>query len=132
MTSAYKGLLAVALVFGFALSAAAQTSSTVAGTVKDAQGLTIPGATVTLISESRGTTFETQAGTTGDFVVSNVPADTYTVRVTMDGFKTTGTQGRGGQPWRARGHRLGDHRGRHAVGDRARHRRRADDSGADR
>ncbi len=72
---------------------AAQTSSTVAGTVKDTQGGIIPGATVTLISEARGTTFEAVAGGTGDFVVSNVPADTYTIRVTMDGFKTTERKG---------------------------------------
>ncbi len=71
----------------------AQTSSTVAGTVKDAQGGIIPGATVTLISEARGTTFEGQSGATGDFVISNIPADTYTIRVTMDGFKTTERKG---------------------------------------
>jgi hypothetical protein len=72
---------------------AAQTSSTVAGTVKDTQGGIIPGATVTLISETRGTTFEAVAGNTGDFVISNVPSDTYTIRVTMDGFKTTERKG---------------------------------------
>ena len=33
------------------------------------------------------------SGTTGDFVISNVPADTYTIRVTMDGFKTTERKG---------------------------------------
>ena len=71
----------------------AQTSSTVAGTVKDTQGGIIPGATVTLISEARGTTFEAVAGATGDFVISNMPADTYTIRVTMDGFKTTERKG---------------------------------------
>ena len=67
--------------------------STVAGTVKDTQGGIIPGATVTLVSETRGTTFESVAGNTGDFVISNVPADTYTIRVTMDGFKTTERKG---------------------------------------
>ncbi len=71
----------------------AQTSSTVAGTVKDEQGGIIPGATVTLVSEARGTTFEGQSGGTGDFVISNIPADTYTIRVTMDGFKTTERKG---------------------------------------
>jgi hypothetical protein len=38
-----------------------------------------------LISETRGTTFETQSNETGDFVFSSVPGDTYTVRVSMDG-----------------------------------------------
>ncbi len=46
-------LAAVALV---ALPAVAQiTTGTVSGTVKDAQGAVIPGASVTLISETRGT-----------------------------------------------------------------------------
>jgi hypothetical protein len=84
-------ILAIVSLLG--ASALAQTSSTVAGTVKDTQGLNIPGATVTLVSETRGTTFEAVAGSTGDFVISNVPADTYTIRVTMDGFKTTERKG---------------------------------------
>ena len=83
----------LAFVCAAADPAFSQTSSTVAGTVKDTQGGIIPGATVTLISESRGTTFEAVAGGTGDFVISNVPADTYTIRVTMDGFKTTERKG---------------------------------------
>src|SRR5687767_4686042 len=84
-------ILAIVSLLG--ASALAQTSSTVAGTVKDTQGLNIPGATVTLVSETRGTTFEAVAGSTGDFVIPNVPADTYTIRVTMDGFKTTERKG---------------------------------------
>ena len=69
------------------------TTSTVAGTVKDAQGGVIPGATVTLISEGRGTTFNTVSSESGDFVVPNIPGDTYTVRVEMDGFKTSERKG---------------------------------------
>jgi hypothetical protein len=81
---------AMAVVFGFAWSAAAQaTTATVAGTVKDAQGVVIAGVTVTLVSESRGTAFKTQSSITGDFVVPNIPGDTYTVRAVMDGFKTS-------------------------------------------
>ena len=85
-----------AVVLGFAGSppAAAQaTTGTVAGTVKDVQGGVIPGATVTLISESRGTTFETVANATGDFVISNIPGDSYTVRVATEGFKTSERKG---------------------------------------
>jgi len=80
-------------VFGIAWSAAAQATGTVAGTVKDSQGGIIPGATVTLVSETRGTTFDTTSGATGDFVLSNVPGDVYTVRVSMDGFKTSERKG---------------------------------------
>ena len=92
----YRSLIVatvVAIVCAAIAPMFAQTSSTVAGTVKDAQGGIIPGATVTLVSEARGTTFEGQSGDTGDFVISNIPADTYTIRVTMDGFKTTERKG---------------------------------------
>src|SRR5499433_1883314 len=65
------------------------TTGTVTGTVKDTQGAIIPGATVVLISETRGTK-STPATTdeTGNFVFPNITADTYTVEVTLDGFRT--------------------------------------------
>jgi hypothetical protein len=65
------------------------TTGTVSGNVKDAQGGVIPGATVVLISETRGTK-STPALTneTGNFVFPNVTPDTYTVEVTLEGFKT--------------------------------------------
>src|SRR5712692_5198491 len=65
------------------------TTGTVSGNVKDAQGGIIPGATVVLISETRGTK-STPATTdeTGTFVFPNVTADTYAVEVTLDGFRT--------------------------------------------
>src|SRR6266566_8219793 len=65
------------------------TTGTVSGNVKDAQGGVIPGATVVLISETRGTK-STPALTneTGNFVFPNVTPDTYTVEVTLDAFKT--------------------------------------------
>src|SRR5207253_2484095 len=60
---------------------------TVAGTVKDEQGLPVPGATVTLVSEARGTRMvPVFTGTTGDFVVPNLTPDTYTVEITLEGF----------------------------------------------
>src|SRR6516162_9153979 len=70
------------------------TTGTVTGTVKDSQGGLVPGAAVTLISESRGTQLpEAFTNTSGDFVVPNVPPDTYTIQVTMQGFKTLRRRG---------------------------------------
>src|SRR5689334_13563362 len=63
-------------------------TGTVAGTVKDAQGGVMPGATVALTSATRGTTINVVTNQTGDFTFPNVPGDTYTVKVTMSGFKT--------------------------------------------
>jgi hypothetical protein len=65
------------------------TTGTVSGTIKDAQGGVIPGATVVLTSEGRGTQIApVVSNESGDFVIPNVTADTYTVEVTMPSFKT--------------------------------------------
>lgn len=52
------------------------------GSVRDASGAVIPGATVMLISATRGTTVETSTNGNGDFTFPNAVGDTYTVRVT--------------------------------------------------
>ena len=90
----------VALLFG-AVSASAQiTTGTIQGSVKDSTGGVVPGATVVLISDTRGTkSVPAVTNATGDFVFPNVTPDTYTVEVTMDGFRTVkraGIQASGG------------------------------------
>jgi hypothetical protein len=86
------GTLAAALIalMAIAIPASAQTTTaTVTGTVKDPQGGVIPGATVTLISAARGTrSVPATTNATGDFVLANVAADTYSIEVAMSGFKT--------------------------------------------
>jgi len=65
------------------------TTGTVTGTVRDTQGNVIPGATVVLISETRGTkSAPAVTNETGDYVFPNVTPDTYTVEVTLEAFKT--------------------------------------------
>jgi hypothetical protein len=64
------------------------TTGNVFGTVKDAQGGVLPGATVVLVSETRGTKIgPVVTDQVGNFVVPNVTPDTYTVEVSMEGFK---------------------------------------------
>ena len=81
---------AVALTVFSALPVSAQiTTGNVLGTIKDAQGGVVPGATVVLISETKGTkSAPVVTNATGDYVFPNVTADTYTVEVAMEGFKT--------------------------------------------
>src|SRR5438067_7062463 len=70
-------------------AAAQGVTGTVLGTVKDAQAAVVPGATVTLISESKRTeSAPVVTNATGDFVFLNVTADTYTIQVEMPSFKT--------------------------------------------
>ena len=65
------------------------TTGTVSGSVKDTQGGVVPGATVVLISESRGTkSVAAVTNETGDYVIPNVTPDTYTIEISMQGFKT--------------------------------------------
>src|SRR5258708_31503282 len=65
------------------------TTGTVTGTVKDSSGGVIPGATVVLISDTRGTrSAPAITSATGNYVFPNVTADTYTVEVTLEGFKS--------------------------------------------
>src|SRR5262245_21927414 len=83
-----------ALLLGLALCTAPQPAlaqgitGTILGTVKDAQGGVIPGATVTIISETQKTmSVPVLTNEQGDFVVPNVTADTYTVQIEMPSFR---------------------------------------------
>ena len=61
------------------------TTGIVTGTVRDEQGAVVPGATVALVSATRGTrSAETVTSGIGDFVFPNVSADTYFVEVTLE------------------------------------------------
>ncbi|HEY7500818.1 MAG TPA: carboxypeptidase-like regulatory domain-containing protein, partial [Vicinamibacterales bacterium] len=93
-----RSVLAAACLIAFcfsALPAAAQiTTGTVVGNVKDSTGGVVPGATVVLVSESRGTkSVPAVTNATGDYVFPNITGDVYTIEVTMDGFRTVRRQG---------------------------------------
>jgi hypothetical protein len=93
MIARRAGLSLVIVFASYVLAAspvtAQLTTGTVTGTVKDPQGGVIPAATVVLVSETRGTRLpEAFTSASGDFVVVNVPPDTYTLQVTIEGFKT--------------------------------------------
>jgi hypothetical protein len=77
-------------VLGIAVPVSAQiTTGTVSGSVKDSQGGVVPGATIVLISESGGTkSVPAVTNETGDYVLPNITPDTYTIEISMPGFKT--------------------------------------------
>jgi hypothetical protein len=82
-------LVLCALMVGTSAVSGQITTGTVAGTVQDSQGGVIPGATIVLISESRGTRgVPGVTNASGDYVFPNTTPDTYTVEVTMPGFRT--------------------------------------------
>jgi hypothetical protein len=64
------------------------TSASVSGSIKDAQGGALPGVTVTLVSRTQGNTLTASTDAEGRFVFAIVRPDSYTLRATMQGFKT--------------------------------------------
>ena len=65
------------------------TSAAVSGVVQDSQGGVLPGVTVTMTSRTQGNTLTTVSDAGGRFVFPIVRPDTYTLRATLEGFKTS-------------------------------------------
>jgi hypothetical protein len=79
---------AVFALCALAAPVSAQVTGTVTGTVKDPQGGVIPGAAVTLTSDTRGTKLpDVITNEAGNFTFVNVPPDKYTIQISMSGFK---------------------------------------------
>ncbi|HEU5255811.1 MAG TPA: carboxypeptidase-like regulatory domain-containing protein, partial [Vicinamibacterales bacterium] len=88
-----KGRLATVCLFevfvlACAVTAAAQTyQGALRGAVRDAQGV-IPGAEVTLINQDTNAQRSAMTNEVGEYAFSSVLPGTYTVRVSLPGFKT--------------------------------------------
>ncbi|HEY7499985.1 MAG TPA: TonB-dependent receptor [Vicinamibacterales bacterium] len=91
MYGAARLLLATLIGLSFAAPALAQgggATTSLSGTVTDASGAIIPGANVAVKNAATGTTFETVTNESGYFSVPALDPGTYTVTVTLMGFKT--------------------------------------------
>ena len=64
------------------------TTATVYGRVIDPSGAVIPGASVAASSEATGAEFSTVTGAGGEFTLTFLPAGTYTLAITAEGFKS--------------------------------------------
>src|SRR4026207_2126188 len=84
------GSVLIALVFaGYpAVLHAQTTSASVSGSVQDSQGGVLPGVTVTMTSRTQGNGRPATTGGGGRFVLPIVRPDTYSLKVTLEGFKT--------------------------------------------
>jgi len=79
--------IVVCLLF-FTLSAWAQTDrGTITGTVADATGALIPGATIEARNVDTGAVYQAGSSETGNYTIAQIPAGTYQVSVTLPGFK---------------------------------------------
>jgi len=82
-------LLAVVLAAGGGLAyAQGGATSTLSGTVLDASGAVVPGATITAKDNATGAVFTSVSGANGAFTIPAMPPGTYTVNVELLGFKT--------------------------------------------
>src|SRR5215470_12728308 len=69
-------------------SHAQTTSASVSGSVKDSQGGVLPGATVTLKSHTQANVLTATTDSEGRFLFPIVRPDSYSLRISMAGFKT--------------------------------------------
>ncbi len=83
-------MFVVLLLTGVSTSAFAQSSSTssLSGVVVDTDGGAIPGATVVVKNNGTGVTVEAVSNASGQFSFPGLDAGTYTVTVSLTGFKT--------------------------------------------
>jgi hypothetical protein len=90
MRFATRVMMLLSAVSLFALSPAAfgqAVYGSIFGTVTDTTGAVVPGATVTVTDESKGTSVNVQSNGAGDFTVEHLIPDVYDVKVEMQGFK---------------------------------------------
>lgn len=84
--SSLRVLTAVLVCLALASGAAAQTTGTIRGDARDQDGAGLPGVTVTVTSDSRGTSRTTVSGANGFFLLSALPVDSYSLEAKLDGF----------------------------------------------
>src|SRR5215472_9361446 len=81
-------LFVLVLAFAFASSSAfAQASGSFLGTVIDKSGSAVPGATVTVTSETTGAARTANTDENGHYIINLLPASVYTIRVEFKGFQ---------------------------------------------
>src|SRR5215831_9404107 len=91
-----RAVLCTAFVATALVAAGAQdaTSGSISGTITDASGAAIKGATVKLINTDRGTTVRTVTTNSSGFYTANaLPLGTYTVQIQDQGFKSESVTG---------------------------------------
>lgn len=84
-----SAFLSIFLFLPTLVSAQAGTSGLVTGTVTDASGAVIPGASVTLHNPVTGYIRTRPADATGGFIFSNVPFGNYILSIKQKGFQTS-------------------------------------------
>ena len=87
----FSALLVVTLLCGLWTSRASAQAvfGSILGTVTDPQGAAVPGAKVTVTDQNKGTTQETTSNDSGNYSVTHLIPDIYSVKVEAQGFKSS-------------------------------------------
>jgi hypothetical protein len=90
----FSAVVVLALLCGlWASRANAQAVfGSILGTVTDPQGAAVPGAKVTVTNKNKGTTQQTTTNDSGNYSVTHLIPDLYSVKVEAQGFKSTEQQ----------------------------------------
>src|SRR5687768_4685311 len=86
-SSRLAAALSIVLIVALVPAAAAQTTATLAGSVLDASGSTLPGVQMTLRQPSTGFIRSTVTGSEGRFVLAGLSAGVYELRAELSGFR---------------------------------------------
>jgi len=81
-------VLALLMASTLAFAQGGSQTSTLTGTVADAQGAVIPGADIVVKNNATNVTFQAVSDARGEFVVPGLLPGTYTLTVSLMGFKT--------------------------------------------
>jgi len=84
---AWRAAAALFLLSFFVVTASAQTTSTIVGTVSQPEAGPLPGATVTATQRETGFTRTVVADADGRYTIAGLPAGTYELRAELSGFK---------------------------------------------
>jgi len=85
--SGLLALLGLALILGLPMAFAQQSAGSVLGTVRDASGAVIPGASVVLRNEASGAELKATSDASGLYNFNYIPVATYKLTVSTKGFK---------------------------------------------
>src|SRR5262245_48623940 len=83
----------ITFIFMAGVAFAQTATSRITGTVSDASGALVPGATVTARNEATGVTYTQTTTEAGLYGFPSLPVGPYTITVTLPGFKTTNKTG---------------------------------------
>jgi len=81
-------LVGLVLVGTATWSTAQQTTATFAGVVTDTTGAVLPGTDIQLVNEGTAAVLQQITSETGEFIFNYVPVGTYTLKITLPGFRS--------------------------------------------